>query len=75
VRQDSSTSEWIYDVPTLIEHASQHLTLETGDVITTGTPAGCGTFRTPPLWLRDGDEVMIEATGVGELRNRIIKGW
>jgi len=75
LRQDSTTAEWLYDVPALVEHASRHLTLETGDIITTGTPAGCGTFRQPPLWLRDGDEVMIEATLLGQLRNRIIKGW
>jgi 2-keto-4-pentenoate hydratase/2-oxohepta-3-ene-1,7-dioic acid hydratase in catechol pathway len=75
LRQDSSTAEWLYDVPALLEHASRHLTLETGDIITTGTPAGCGTFRRPPLWLRDGDTVVIEATGVGELSNRVVKGW
>lgn len=75
LRQDSSTAEWIYSVPELIEHASRHLTLETGDIITTGTPAGCGTFRQPPLWLRDGDDVMIEADGLGQLRNRIVRGW
>jgi 2-keto-4-pentenoate hydratase/2-oxohepta-3-ene-1,7-dioic acid hydratase in catechol pathway len=75
LRQDSSTAEWIYDVPALLEHASRHLTLEIGDVITTGTPAGCGTFRNPPLWLRDGDDVVIEASGVGRLRNRVVRGW
>lgn len=75
LRQDSTSAEWIYDVPALLEHASRHLALETGDIVTTGTPAGCGTFRTPPLWLRDGDEVIIEAHGVGRLRNTVVKGW
>lgn len=75
LRQDSNTSEWLYGVPELLEHASRHITLETGDIVTTGTPAGCGTFRTPPLWLHEGDEVMIEATGLGQLRNRVVRGW
>ena len=75
LRQDSRTAEWLYDVPALLEHASRYLTLETGDIITTGTPAGCGTFRQPPLWLRDGDTVVIEATGVGQLSNRVVRGW
>lgn len=74
-RQDASTAQWIYSVPELIEHASRHLTLEPGDIITTGTPAGCGTFRHPPLWLAPGDEVVVAADGVGELRNPVTAGW
>lgn len=75
VRQDATTAEWIYSIPELIAHASRHLTLETGDVITTGTPAGCGTFRNPPLWLRPGDDVIVEADGIGSLRNPVVAGW
>lgn len=75
LRQDASTADWIFDVPALVEHASRYMTLETGDIITTGTPAGCGTFRHPPLWLVDGDLVMIEADGLGQLTNGVIKGW
>jgi len=71
LRQDASTSEWIFRVPELIAHASRHLTLETGDIITTGTPAGCGTFRNPPLWLREGDDMEIAAEGIGVLRNPV----
>lgn len=75
LRQDAVTSDWIYGVPELIEHASKHLTLEPGDVITTGTPAGCGTFRNPPMWLAPGDEVVVEAEGVARLRNPVVAGW
>lgn len=75
VRQNASTAEWIYSVPELIAHASRHLTLESGDVITTGTPAGCGTFRNPPLWLQPGDEMVVEADGIGSLRNPVVAGW
>lgn len=75
LRQDASTATWIYDVPALVEHASRFITLETGDIITTGTPAGCGTFRTPPLWLRPGDTMVIAAEGLGELTNRVVAGW
>jgi 2-keto-4-pentenoate hydratase/2-oxohepta-3-ene-1,7-dioic acid hydratase in catechol pathway len=75
LRQDATTRQWIYSVPELIEHASRHLTLEPGDIITTGTPAGCGTFRHPPLWLAPGDEVVVAADGVGELRNPVTAAW
>jgi 2-keto-4-pentenoate hydratase/2-oxohepta-3-ene-1,7-dioic acid hydratase in catechol pathway len=75
LRQDATTQQWIYSVPELIEHASRYLTLEPGDVIITGTPAGCGTFRHPPLWLAPGDEVVVAADGVGELRNPVTADW
>ena len=52
VMQSSNTSELVFDVPTLIAWISQGLTLEPGDVILTGTPAGVGAARTPPRWLR-----------------------
>lgn len=75
LRQDASTSEWLYSVAELVEHASRYITLEAGDLVSTGTPAGCGTFRNPPLWLAPGDEVIVEASGVGRLRNRVVAGW
>ncbi len=65
VRQDSRTSDLIFDVPTLIAFVSQHMTLEPGDLISTGTPAGVGN-------LVPGDVVEIEIEGVGVLRNSII---
>lgn len=75
LRQDATCADWIFGIAELIAHASRHLTLESGDVITTGTPAGCGTFRQPPLWLAPGDEVIVEASGIGQLRNHVSAGW
>jgi 2-keto-4-pentenoate hydratase/2-oxohepta-3-ene-1,7-dioic acid hydratase in catechol pathway len=75
LRQQAQVSDMIFDIPTLIAHASQHITLEPGDVITTGTPAGCGTFRTPPLWLVPGDVVDVVVDGVGTLSNPVTPGW
>lgn len=71
VRQDSSTSNLIFDVPTLIEFISQGLTLQPGDIIYTGTPPGVGAFRKPPAFLRVGDEVTVEVEKLGRLTNRI----
>ncbi|HEY4056240.1 MAG TPA: fumarylacetoacetate hydrolase family protein [Kofleriaceae bacterium] len=65
VKQDSSTSDMIFDVPTLISFCSQYMTLEPGDVISTGTPAGVSNM-TP------GDVVEIEIEGIGILRNTVI---
>lgn len=65
VRQDSSTADLIFDVPTLIAFCSQHMTLEPGDVISTGTPAGVGN-------LAPGDVVEIEIAGIGVLRNPVV---
>ena len=65
VRQDSRTSDLIFDVPTLIAFVSQHMTLEPGDLITTGTPAGVGN-------LVPGDVCEIEVEGLGVLRNPVI---
>lgn len=75
LRQAARVSDMIFDIPTLIAHASQHITLEPGDVITTGTPAGCGTFRNPPLWLVPGDVVDVVVDGVGTLSNPVRAGW
>jgi len=75
LRQDASTAEWLFGVDELIEHASRYLTLESGDLITTGTPSGCGTFRDPPTWLAPGDDVVVEAEGIGQLRNRVVADW
>ncbi len=65
VKQDSSTSDLIFDVPTLIAFVSQHQTLEEGDLISTGTPSGVGN-------LAAGDVVEIEIEGIGVLRNPVI---
>jgi 2-keto-4-pentenoate hydratase/2-oxohepta-3-ene-1,7-dioic acid hydratase in catechol pathway len=65
VRQDSSTSDLIFDVPTLIAFVTEHMTLEPGDLISTGTPAGVGNLNV-------GEVVEIEIEGIGILRNRVI---
>jgi len=65
VRQDSTTADLIFDVPALIAFVSVHMTLEVGDVITTGTPSGVGN-------LTPGDEVEVEIEGIGALRNPVI---
>jgi 5-carboxymethyl-2-hydroxymuconate isomerase len=69
--QDSSTDRMIFDVPAILSFASQALTLEPGDLVLTGTPAGCGAFRSPPVFLRPGDVVEVVAEGIGVLRNPV----
>jgi 2-keto-4-pentenoate hydratase/2-oxohepta-3-ene-1,7-dioic acid hydratase in catechol pathway len=72
VLQHSNTRELIFGVPALIEYISSVVTLEPGDVVATGTPAGVGFARKPPRYLRAGDEVVIRIQGIGELRNPVI---
>jgi 2-keto-4-pentenoate hydratase/2-oxohepta-3-ene-1,7-dioic acid hydratase in catechol pathway len=72
LRQDSSTEHLIFDCWQMIEHLSTAFTLEPGDVISTGTPAGVGIARTPPLLLAHGDVVRIEIEGIGVLENPVI---
>lgn len=72
VMQDQSTADMIFDVPTLIESLSSTLTLRAGSIVLTGTPAGVGFARKPPVWLRPGDKVVIEIDGVGRLENPIM---
>jgi 2-keto-4-pentenoate hydratase/2-oxohepta-3-ene-1,7-dioic acid hydratase in catechol pathway len=71
VMQDAPTSDMIFDVATLIAELSRDLTLLPGTVILTGTPSGVGTARTPPVYLRDGDEVEVEISRVGVIRNGV----
>ena len=70
--QDSSTSHLIFGIPALIEFLSSAFTLEPGDIITTGTPAGVGFSKKPPRWLRPGDDVVVEIEGLGQLRNPVV---
>lgn len=69
--QDARTSAMTYPVAELIRYASAFMTLEPGDVIATGTPAGVGDKRTPPLYLGPGDRVVVEIEGVGRLENEV----
>jgi 2-keto-4-pentenoate hydratase/2-oxohepta-3-ene-1,7-dioic acid hydratase in catechol pathway len=70
--QSSNTSNMIFKLPRIIAHLSSVFTLEPGDVIATGTPAGVGFARKPPRWLREGDEVRVAVEGIGELVNPVI---
>jgi len=70
-RQHAPISDLIFDIPTLIEAISAAITLEPGDVIATGTPAGVGIGFSPPRFLASGDVVRIEVPGIGVLENRV----
>ncbi|MEV6338855.1 fumarylacetoacetate hydrolase family protein [Nocardia vinacea] len=72
VVQDDRTKNMVFRVPELIAYLSTVLTLEPGDLLFTGTPAGVGFVRTPPLFLRDGSEFEVRIEGIGSLRNRYI---
>jgi 2-keto-4-pentenoate hydratase/2-oxohepta-3-ene-1,7-dioic acid hydratase in catechol pathway len=70
--QHSNTRELIFKIPALIEFLSSIVTLEPGDVVSTGTPAGVGFTRKPPRFLMAGEEVVIGVQGIGELRNPVV---
>jgi 2-keto-4-pentenoate hydratase/2-oxohepta-3-ene-1,7-dioic acid hydratase in catechol pathway len=69
--QDSSTAAMIFSVAEIVAFVSETTTLEPGDLIATGTPAGVGFTRKPPVFLQDGDEVTIEIEGLGALTNPV----
>jgi 2-keto-4-pentenoate hydratase/2-oxohepta-3-ene-1,7-dioic acid hydratase in catechol pathway len=69
--QDSNTSNQVFGVAEVIAFVSQAITLEPGDLIITGTPAGVGAFRKPPVWLQPGDEITIEIDGLGSITNPV----
>jgi 2-keto-4-pentenoate hydratase/2-oxohepta-3-ene-1,7-dioic acid hydratase in catechol pathway len=71
LRQDSNTSEFIFDIPYIISDFSKGLTLKPGDVIATGTPAGVGMGFTPPKFLQAGDEVECYIENIGFLKNKV----
>jgi 2-keto-4-pentenoate hydratase/2-oxohepta-3-ene-1,7-dioic acid hydratase in catechol pathway len=70
-RQDSNTSDFIFDIPRLLGELSAAMTLEPGDILITGTPAGVGMGFTPPKFLKPGDVVECEIEGIGTLRNTV----
>lgn len=72
LRQDSSTEEMVFPVALLVSRLSQGISLQAGDILSTGTPAGVGVFRTPPTFLAPGDDVAIEVDGIGRLENRVV---
>ena len=69
--QAASTADLIFSVPRLLSHLSELMTLEPGDIVSTGTPAGVGGAREPRVWLGDGDEIEIDSPTLGTLRTRI----
>jgi len=74
LRQDALVGEQIGPPPVAIEWLSSIITLEPGDCLMTGTPAGCGTFMQPPRFLEPGDVVTVSASGIGELTNPVVAG-
>jgi 2-keto-4-pentenoate hydratase/2-oxohepta-3-ene-1,7-dioic acid hydratase in catechol pathway len=71
VMQDANTRDMIWDVAETIALLTECVTLEPGDVIAMGTPAGVGQSRTPPVWMKPGDKIEVEIEGVGLLVNTI----
>ncbi|WP_439608345.1 fumarylacetoacetate hydrolase family protein [Hydrogenophaga sp.] len=71
VMQHATTAMMIFPIPRLIEYVSTFTTLEPGDVIVTGTPGGVGARRQPPVWMKPGDRVEIEVSGIGVLVNTV----
>src|SRR3954470_23325294 len=72
VMQAASTADLIHSIPDVVEYLSKLMTLEPGDLISTGTPAGVGSVRTPRVWLKPGDEVVVESPQLGRLETRLI---
>ncbi len=69
--QEGSTEDLIFSIPALLSHLSSLMTLEPGDLVSTGTPAGVGSTRTPRVWLKPGDEIAISSPTLGRLETRI----
>ena len=69
--QEDTTAGLIFSIPELVSHLSRLMTLEPGDIVATGTPAGVGGARNPSVWLKPGDEVVVSSPQLGELRTRI----
>jgi 2,4-diketo-3-deoxy-L-fuconate hydrolase len=73
VRQNGNTANFIFNVPYLVEFISRNITLEPGDMITTGTPAGVGMGMDPPGYLKPGQIVELEVTGLGKQRSHLVR--
>lgn len=70
--QDGNTADMLFPIPALISYISAQITLEPGDLVITGTPAGVGVFRDPPVFLEPGDRVRCEIDGIGTVENPIV---
>ena len=73
LRQDSNTADMIFTVAEVIAYASQIMTLQPGDIISTGTPEGVILGMDPKVWLQPGDEYIVEVEGLGKLVNRMVE--
>ena len=71
-RQDGSTATMVFQVPFLVSYLSEFMTLEPGDIISTGTPAGVGLGQKPPVFLREADVMELEIEGLGRQRQRVV---
>ena len=71
--QEATTADLIFSIPELLAHLSTLMTLEPGDIISTGTPAGVGSTRDPRVWLQEGDELVVSSPQLGELRTTIAR--
>jgi 2-keto-4-pentenoate hydratase/2-oxohepta-3-ene-1,7-dioic acid hydratase in catechol pathway len=69
--QFASTDDLIFSIPALVSHLSRLMTLEPGDLVSTGTPAGVGSVREPRVWLKEGDEVVVSSPTLGRLETKI----
>jgi 2-keto-4-pentenoate hydratase/2-oxohepta-3-ene-1,7-dioic acid hydratase in catechol pathway len=74
VMQDGTNADWCFPLPRLLAWLSQAMTLEPGDLVSTGTPAGIGWFRKPQAFLKPGDLVRLEISGIGALENPVVAG-
>lgn len=72
VMQHANTSDFIFDIPTILAYISQIMTLEPGDIIATGTPSGVGDAREPQVYLKPGDVVQVEIAELGMLENAVV---
>ncbi len=72
VMQHAETDDLVFDVPTIISYLSQCFPFRPGDVIATGTPGGVGTARKPPVYMKAGDRIEVELSGIGVLANTIV---
>ena len=70
--QDRTNEDWLFPLPKLLASLAEVMTLEPGDVVSTGTPAGVGVFRQPPVFLQPGDVVVLEIEGIGRLENPVV---
>jgi 2-keto-4-pentenoate hydratase/2-oxohepta-3-ene-1,7-dioic acid hydratase in catechol pathway len=75
IRQDAVTGTMVARIPQLLAALTRDITLHPGDVVSTGTPAGIGFFRTPQEFMAPGDVITAEVEHVGRLTNRVVAGW